>query len=101
MTNQRREELERIGQHDAEQWMRRHARRGIVRRLADPDERAEWKRSLDAFGGMSRWLQSEFRDIAEQSELLSKLNIPQHERHAWSLGFERRLIEIAQKRMGW
>ncbi len=101
MDSQQRSELEQIGRHDADVWMRYHVGRNLTRRLACPDQRSEWKRELDAFGGMSRWLQSEFPDIAEASELLSRLNIPLDEGHAWSLGFERRAVEIARQRTGW
>lgn len=98
MSSERRVELETMGEHNAEQWLRRYPRasRRYTRRLLDGDSKADLKRELDEVGGWHGLLRSSFPGIVDDSACYSDQGcaVRHDERFVWSVGFERRLIEI-------
>lgn len=100
MNQEQRQQCEAVGEKDAELWMRHYAPYRYVRMLSDGEGLYELKKKLDQGDGWGYLIRFAYPEVWQQSTVLSDPNITRQQRHAWSVGFERKAIEIAKRRMG-
>lgn len=94
------EQCQASGEQDAVFWMRHDAPFRYVKALADAEGLYNLKKKLDRLGGWWGLMREDYPELCEDSACLSRTDTTERERHAWSLGFEARAVELAKQRMG-